>query len=140
MALLPKTPFLYTDEDRRKNTCKKVFFLSGKLPTLHNQFFFPVFFQQDRDCLEIFTSKKGGRKRPPHAVMVCRLVVLLSCNNWAFTPSLARAYFCPIARSNDIENFFLVVIARTRGTSIAIRELSIARSDDDEDCIFHVVL
>ncbi len=77
------------------------------LPILPHQLFPPLnLFHWDQDCLKSFTSKteiKNARHTQSHW-----LVALLSWDNWAFTPLLARVYFCCIARSDDI-NIFSVI-------------------------------
>ncbi len=61
-------------------------------------------------------------------------------NHLAFMPSLARVYFCHIARSDDID-VFLCCIAMSEqqyyNFFIVLRERA---SDDAQRCIFYVVL
>jgi hypothetical protein len=111
-------------------------------------------FHCDWDCLKIFTSKKGGRKCPPHAKLLARGFAVM---RWLIFYAAACKSVFYVASQEANEHIFLrgiVVlqgserwpqfachVARTQANSIAIRELSVARSNNNNDeRVFHVVL
>jgi hypothetical protein len=80
---------------------------------------------------------KNARQTQSHWLMA-----LLSHDNWVFMPLLASAYFlCCIARSNNIDSIFFVVLQGCEQLgAIAICKLLIARSNNHDECTFHVIL
>ncbi len=112
-----------------------------------------IFFHQDQDCLETFTSKKWGWKCPPQ-------VKLLACG-FAFTwrlgfYSIARESIFYVVSQEANEHIFMLYccIARREQAMATICmwyckdvstnhcnvcKLSIARSNDNDKHVFHVV-
>jgi hypothetical protein len=86
-------------------------------------------------------------------MQICWPVALLSCNNWAFTLLIVRAYFMSyckkqanifftwyrcIAREQTIATIHMSYREDTN-TNHAICKLSIARSNNNNEHVFHIV-
>jgi hypothetical protein len=111
------------------------------LPILPHQLFFSfklfsTVIEIVSKCLPQRNEVKNARQTQSHW-----LVALFSCNDWVFTPLLARAYFlCCIARSNNMESIFFVILqGHKQLATIAICKLSIIRSNDKDERVFYFV-